>query len=712
MALSVRTRFIAISVTITAIGLSLFANVIYDKAILYKHYLEKESYRVLTEQLITQVGADVQLQAIKNILRTNITAPGQPAQLFAVSNGEPMSEVFENTNNTALLSADLNQAIQMHYQSGELEGEFEHNRQRYYWLKRDLSVQGDSGLTLVAAYPLSASAVSETLTFFGTPLFIAGFLLLWCMVWASIILSSLVTKLQNQKQILSDQAADIVKARDEALLANQAKSIFLANMSHEIRTPLTSIIGFAESCLDANQSMNERYKATDTIIRSGRHLLHIINEVLDVSKIEAGKLDIEIRPVYLVDLLQEVNMYVKVLAEEKGLVFSISNTFPLPRIIKTDQLRLKQILLNLCSNAIKFTELGYVFLNVSFHPQHNRLRLEVVDTGIGLTEEQLAIIFNPFQQADSSITRKYGGTGLGLTLSRQLAERLGGELTVQSAPNKGSQFTVEIAVDTVDTNDYIYEADYDVIVTRENLIKQEQPAVRGKILLAEDNKDIQALVNMFISKIGAELDIVDNGRMAIEMVGSGKYDLVLLDLQMPVMGGLEAVEEMRRKGYDKPVVAMTANAMQKDKEDCLAAGFDGFISKPINKNELYSVILEYLEEAEGAQPDDSCITSLLLIDEPETIDLVNEFIARLPILVAEINDAFEKQSWDEFSGKIHQLKGVGGGYGYPIITKVSQKIEFQMTGKNYAQVAVLVRELNKLKERIIAGKDENYKLIH
>lgn len=703
MALSIRTRFIAISVTITAIGLSLFTNVIYEKTIGYKHFLEKDSFRVITDQLLTQAKTGISEGGVSNLLKAIIGNKKQHAQLFAIFNGnQQIDKIYKNSTLSDQFFDDLLKKIDT--EKSLNEGLLVVNDTKFFWLKRAFPKQGNKKRSLLAIYSLSHSASAETQKFFGMPLFISGFLLLWIMIWASIILSSLVTKLQNQKKTLSEQAANVEQA-------NQAKSHFLANMSHEIRTPLTSIIGFAESCLDVNQSMNERHKAIRTIMRSGNHLLHIINEILDISKVEAGKLDIEMRPVNLIDLLQEVNMSVTVLANDKGLTFGINNTFPLPKVVITDQLRLKQVLLNLCSNAIKFTEEGHVYLNVSYRPQVNSLRLEVVDTGIGMTEEQLAIIFKPFKQADSSTTRKYGGTGLGLTLSKQLTEMLGGRLTVESTPNKGSDFIVEVEVGGVDENDYVYDVGYDTLFDKEISINQKLPKVVGKILLAEDNIDIQALVRMYIQKIGAELVIVDDGRKAIEEIKKTDFDLILLDIQMPIMGGFEVIQELHQKGYKKPIVAMTANAMKKDQDECAVVGFDGFVSKPINKNELYSVIVKYLKQSDVVVTKDTFITSTLLEEEPQAINLVNSFLERMPEIQHAINEAMLKEDWDEFSSQIHQMKGLGGAFGYQVLTEVSQKIEFLFAGNDFNQMKQLVDELNQLCAQVIAGKDENYKII-
>lgn len=532
------------------------------------------------------------------------------------------------------------------------------------------------------------------------------------MVWSSIILSSLVVKLQKQKQILSNQAVDIEKARDDAMHANSAKSDFLANMSHEIRTPLTSIIGFAESCLEVNQSMKERSSATKTIIKSSKHLMHIINEILDLSKIEAGKLEIETMPFSTMDALEEINQLVSIMAEEKGLIFKINYSFPVPEKIISDQLRLKQILLNLCSNAIKFTAVGNVYLNLSYKPDTTTLIFEVVDTGIGMSEEQKEKIFKPFEQADSSITRKFGGTGLGLALSKELIEMLNGDLSVESHLNKGSRFTAKLQIEEVENTNYIYESTYKEISDNVTQLNTEIPSFNGKVLVAEDNEDIQDLVRLLFKKVGIKPDIVENGQLAVELALSSNYDLVFMDLQMPVMDGISAMKKLKQQAYANPVIAMTANAMKKDREECEQVGFTGFVSKPIDRNELYSVLIQYLKQGKIFEDDNRVLTSNLLNDEPELIDLIDKFMKRLPVMLDAVNKAHAEGKEEELSGLIHQMKGVGGGYGYPMLTQLCAKIEFQITSKDAENVAILIEEFNLMADQILEGNEENHKIVN
>lgn len=711
MALSLRARFLAISVAITLIGLTLFTHVIYDKAIGYKHLLEKNSFQTLVDQLLHQHITDLNLKHIKKQLKAAIHDDKQPASLFAIVDEENNLEdvIYLRASTENLLFKTLSN--ELNHNKSLKDGVLDLNGKSYYWIKRDLDWFTDKGLFLVITYPLTPSVVNETLTFFGTPLLLSGILLLWIMVWASIILSSLVTKLQNQKQTLKEQADGIKQAHDEALEANNAKSIFLANMSHEIRTPLTSIIGFAESCLDADQSMQERLEATKTIIHSGNHLLHIINEILDLSKIEAGKLDIDTKPVKLIELLHEINMSIKILAQEKNLIFDINYAFPLPKTIVTDPLRLKQILLNLCSNAIKFTEKGHVFLNISYDSITKFLQLKVIDTGIGIHTSQLNNIFSPFKQADSSITRKYGGTGLGLTLSKQLTDKLGGTLTVESEENFGSKFCVQLKMDNTEDIEYDYKADYENMPSLKSNYQKTLPVVSGNILIAEDNQDIRALVKMLLSKIGANLCIVENGKLAVEKTYEEEFDLIFLDIQMPIMDGFETLQILRSNGYTKPIYAMTANTMKEDQDKCESAGFDGFISKPINKAYLYEVIVENLTKSELTKSDVNFITSTLLHTEPQIIKLVDAFLDRIPEILCEINTAYNMKNWDELKNQIHQMKGIGGAFGYAILTRISEKIEFLLTSEDYDQIIPHIEKLNTVCEQAIAGKKENYKII-
>ena len=682
----------------------------YDRAIKYKHQQEVRANLVLADQFYRLLSGIDDLSLIKQSISENIASEYQPAEIFAIVDKQ-RNVIFHYTNQEKKESS-LNKLLAKIKENNTLyEGQINQNNTDYSWFIRDLSADINKQYSLLIIYPLSSSVLSDVVEFFGLPFFISGFLLCWVMVWASIILSSLVTKLENQKLILSEQAAEIKKARDEALHANSAKSDFLANMSHEIRTPLTSIIGFAETSLDIDQSMKERSKATKTIIKSGKHLLHIINEILDLSKIESGKFEIENTPVYLLDILDEINTLICKSAEDKGITFSINYTYPLPEKIISDKLRLTQILLNLCSNAIKFTEKGHVYLNVMFKTESSSLIFEVIDSGIGMTTDQLEKIFKPFEQADTTITRKFGGTGLGLTLSKQLVEMLNGDIYVESTPSKGSRFTIDLKVNEAENNRYLYDNDLKQRAGKMRAANIEMPKLNGKVLLVEDNEDIQDLIKLLLTKMDITLDIVGNGKLAIQSATKNDYDLILMDIQMPVMDGFTAMKELKQLAYDKPVIAMTANAMQKDRERCKATGFSGFISKPIDRNELHLTLMQYLRPSKTIEGEKILLTSDLLNDDPDLIDLIDKFMLRLPVMRDAINQAHSDNNEEELSGLIHQMKGVGGGYGYPMLTELCAKIEFQIASKNDENKNALIEEFNLLVEEILEGSDENHKIV-
>lgn len=689
-----------ISVSITLLALLLFTSVIHKRVTKYKYQQEVKTNHILADQIYQRVAGVNDL----NIIRNLFTEKNKLAQMYAILD-KNNNEIFVIEKNK--LELPILNIIFAEIKKQYFEGKIKNDDGDFFWLIKD-SPEYKNKLLLV--YPISPYTLSEFINFFGLPFFISGFLLCWVMVWASIILSSLIVKLQNQKNILSDQAADIEKARDEAMHANSAKSNFIANMSHEIRTPLTSIIGFAETCLESNQTMQERLKATKTIIKSGKYLTHIINEILDLSKIEAGKLEIEILPLSIMAAIEEINQLVSIMAEEKGLTFTINYLFPIPDKILSDQLRIKQILLNLCSNAIKFTIEGHVYLNISYDAGSSNIMFEVIDTGIGISEAQKEKIFKPFEQADSSTTRKFGGTGLGLTLSKQLVEMLNGELSVDSIENKGSRFTAKLEVTEVEKGSYIYENIYKEKLYRPNSLNANVPLLAGKVLVAEDNKDIQDLVRLLLNKAGIEPDIVENGELAVELAKLSTYDLVFLDIQMPVMDGFRAIEELRQRSYVAPVVAMTANAMKEDREKCKKSGFSDFISKPIDQNDLYSILTKYLKSGQTIESDNILLTSNLLSDDPDLIDLIDRFITRLPIMRDAINQAYSEGKEEELSGLIHQMKGVGGNYGYPALTELCAKIEFQIINNDEGNVAALIEEFNLMVDQILDGKEENHKI--
>jgi len=448
------------------------------------------------------------------------------------------------------------------------------------------------------------------------------------------LLRSKNTELEAQGQQLRAQQEELVainnaleQANAAAEGANKSKGEFLANMSHEIRTPMTAILGFADvlheeiSCCTrcpAHVDCPQRAKAkqaVETIRRNGGYLLNIINDILDLSKIEAGKLEVHSIRCSPFELVANVQSLMGVRADAKRLAFDVEYVGALPETILTDPTRLRQILINLLANAIKFTETGGVrvigFLDDA-DPANALMRFDVVDTGVGMTQKQAARLFQPFTQADASTTRDFGGTGLGLIISRRLAELLGGNISiVETRPGRGTRFRVTIRVGNLEGVKLVEAPES--ATPRE----AEAPASCGAdssaakldccVLLAEDGPDNQRLISLMLEKAGATVTIAANGREAVDKALSAMagrkatdppqpFDVVLMDMQMPEMDGYQATETLRQRGYTGPIIALTAHAMASDREKCIRAGCDDYLSKPINRTQLAATIKQQLKK--------------------------------------------------------------------------------------------------------------------
>ena len=392
--------------------------------------------------------------------------------------------------------------------------------------------------------------------------------------------------------------------------ANRAKSEFLANMSHEIRTPMTAILGFADVLLGRVEEPDD-VEAVATIKRNGEHLLEIINDILDLSKIEAGKLEVEQVACSPVELVADVASLMRVRAEAKNIALKTDYVGSIPQSIRTDPTRLRQILVNLLGNAIKFTEVGQVRLVTRLLAGDDvppRMQFEVIDTGVGMTEEQLARLFQPFTQGDSSTTRKFGGTGLGLTISKRLAVILGGSIAVSSTSGKGSTFSVTVATGPLDGVPMLDRPTEAALASRQSVraAVQSRAKLDCRILLAEDGPDNQRLISFILEKNGAEVVIAENGRVAVEQAlahlpGRGQrydgeqepFDVILMDMQMPLTDGYEATRQLRGAGYKGPIIALTAHAMKDDRRKCLEAGCDDYLAKPIDREELLALVARH-----------------------------------------------------------------------------------------------------------------------
>jgi signal transduction histidine kinase len=404
---------------------------------------------------------------------------------------------------------------------------------------------------------------------------------------------------QLQAEIAERKHAEVAlqasKAAAEA--ANRAKSAFLANMSHEIRIPMNAILGMTDLTLATSLETEQRTNLRIVKV-SAESLLFLIDDILDFSKIEAGRIELDAIPFDLGECIEDIVNLLSLRAREKGLEFTCKAGSDVPRL-DGDSARLRQVLVNLIGNAIKFTQRGKVSLEIErLTPtgvSAERLRFAVRDTGAGIANEKQSLIFEPFRQAEGSTTRTYGGTGLGLSISSRLVALMGGTLTVESRLGQGSRFAFELAIPRAGDKAGVSNRPS---TSPSNLLDRlsDAPASTDplRILVAEDDPFNQRVVRLMLSGHGHDVTLVENGRQAVEAMHEGNKDLVLMDVQMPEMDGLQATEAIRRHeagtGRHVPIIALTAHALVEDRSTCLAAGMDGFLTKPIRKNQLWNAI--------------------------------------------------------------------------------------------------------------------------
>ncbi|MDW7547398.1 ATP-binding protein [Pseudoalteromonas peptidolytica] len=477
-------------------------------------------------------------------------------------------------------------------------------------------------------------------------------------------------KVENRTKELEKTNSKLEAAIIEAEQANQLKSRFLANMSHEIRTPLTAIMGFTEQLIQHPDSPTAK-QHLNTILRNSKHLLELINNILDLSKIEAEKLDVEESEVQLMPLISDVESIIEPMTNEKLLSFSTEFALPLPDKLYTDITRLKQILLNIATNAVKFTEYGGVHLKVEFEPTAEKFIFSIRDTGIGMSRSELERAFKPFEQADTTTTRRFGGTGLGLCISKNLAQLLGGDVRVRSQQGSGSLFAIEVAGN-------FHGKNYDWLDALERtqpqeLDKTQVAAVKeidAKVLVAEDNPDNQELITLLLSNWGIIPDIASNGAEAVEMALVEDYQLILMDMQMPVMGGEEATQMLRHAAYDGPIIALTANVMKHDIDNHVEAGCDATLGKPIDKDQLGKLLIQYLE----IQNDKASSWDALLQTE-KFLQISRNYVEKLPAQLTELQALYDEHEWESLRALAHSIKGSAGCFGFMNIHEAAGELE-------------------------------------
>jgi PAS domain S-box-containing protein len=524
--------------------------------------------------------------------------------------------------------------------------------------------------------------------------------------------------------------------------ANAAKSEFLANMSHEIRTPMNAIVGFGDML--AEEDLSDEQRDYVDIIRDGGHnLLAVINDILDFSKIEAGQLDIETVDCSLGQLLGSVESLIKPKAGEKRIEFAVFKADALPAQIRTDSTRLRQCLINLSNNAIKFTEKGHVFINVSLEEIADKpwIRFDVEDTGIGIPENRRDAIFESFTQADGSTTRKFGGTGLGLTITRQLAELMGGELTVTSEVGQGSVFSLTIPAGVDVTNQPLLRTDNaaEQPVDEKDVIQQHE--FSGCVLVAEDSKTNQKLIKSLLERHGLQVEVVENGKQAMHKALAEPFDLILMDIQMPLMNGYEATAALRRKGLAKPIVALTAHAMKGDEKKCIEAGCDGYLSKPVDRKKLLQVLSKYLPTSDESvcgridslksEVDELCAVCSGAESPPAESDrqiehhrrkcvidwdaviaicgdeyIVKEICAAFledgPNTIKSISEAIQAGSSEEIRLYAHKLKGSSANIGAKALSEKAHQLECAASEEQLAEVGPLFAEIQGEFEKVVS----------
>lgn len=402
-------------------------------------------------------------------------------------------------------------------------------------------------------------------------------------------------ELERLTQYLKANQQELVEAKKQAEAANELKSSFLANMSHEIRTPLSAIMGFAHILSEQKGCTTEQKTYISRIEKNANSLICIINDILDLSKVEAGRLEIENIPFSLKQLTLDVIELFQDLADKKNIKLALAQCpVSTPEFIISDPTRLRQIMINLVGNALKFTSKGQVSILVTNKVinQKNHLSIEIKDTGIGLTQEQALRLFKPFSQADHSTTRTFGGTGLGLTLSKRLANAMGGDVSLKSSElGKGTTFEVHLAANIVTPDEIMALNSKNIIVD-----SRTSRGLKGrKVLIVDDSSDNIDLLKIVLEQKKMQVATAQNGREAIHKAMSEDYDIVLMDIQMPELDGIQAMEHLKTRNYKKPVIALTAHAMKEEQEKAQGAGFNDYATKPINFENLFKKMTDLLQ---------------------------------------------------------------------------------------------------------------------